>query len=105
MNDKDKFESWAIIELFGHQRIAGYVTECSIGGCSFVRVVVPAIGKSQPITKMFGSGAIYAITLVDQDAAVMAAQEIQAEVIPTWSLRHALANVENATHETTDRPF
>ena len=37
------FEQWAIVEIFGHQRIAGKVTEQTIGGCSFVRVDVPAL--------------------------------------------------------------
>jgi hypothetical protein len=27
-----KFEEWAIIELFGHTRIAGKVTEATIAG-------------------------------------------------------------------------
>jgi hypothetical protein len=38
---QQKFEQWAIVELFGHQRIAGLVTEQAVGGCSFVRVGVP----------------------------------------------------------------
>ena len=30
--ETQKFESWAIIEIFGHTQIAGKVTEASIGG-------------------------------------------------------------------------
>jgi hypothetical protein len=41
MSEQDKFDSWAVVELFGHQQIAGRVTEASIGGCSFLRVDVP----------------------------------------------------------------
>ena len=32
------FDSWAIVEIFGHQTFAGRVTEQAIGGASFVRV-------------------------------------------------------------------
>jgi hypothetical protein len=28
----EKFDSWCLIELFGHQRIAGRVTETTIAG-------------------------------------------------------------------------
>ena len=41
MSDQEKFDQWAVVELFGHQQIAGRVTEASIGGCSFLRVDVP----------------------------------------------------------------
>lgn len=40
----EKFEQWAIVDLFGHTRIAGKVSEQVIGGCSFVRVDVPERG-------------------------------------------------------------
>lgn len=43
MEGSQPFESWALVELFGHQRIAGHVTEQQIGGCQFVRVDVPEI--------------------------------------------------------------
>lgn len=34
----EKFEEWAIIDLFGHQKIAGRISEQQIGGSSFVHV-------------------------------------------------------------------
>lgn len=37
-----KFETHAIVELFGHNQIAGKVTEQTISGQSFFRIDVPA---------------------------------------------------------------
>jgi hypothetical protein len=46
MADTPSTEQWAIVEIFGHQRIAGRLTEQTIGGCSFVRVDVPALPQA-----------------------------------------------------------
>lgn len=58
----DKFEAHAIVELFGHNVIAGLVTDQTIGGETFVRVDVPEVEGRPAYTKLFGKGAIYAIT-------------------------------------------
>ena len=48
MSEVEKFECWAIVEVMGHSRYAGRVTEQAIGGCAFVRVDVPAVGERRP---------------------------------------------------------
>jgi hypothetical protein len=99
MTTSEKFDQWAIIELFGHQRIAGRVTEETIGGCSFVRVDVPAFdaapreSATQAFTKLFGQGAIYAMTFVDESAAKMVGRGLRLQPIDTWSLRQALQDL------------
>lgn len=129
MNDQTEtqgFEQWAIIEIFGHQRIAGRVTEQTIGGCSFVRVDVPAlpettdssygIPKKMPpvsgFTKLYGNGAIYAMTFVDEAIAKATAASLRVMPIDSYTLRDALksANPEalqkmlRAPEETDDEP-
>ncbi|HEY7184334.1 MAG TPA: hypothetical protein VIC84_23060 [Blastocatellia bacterium] len=57
-----KFEHWCLVELFGHQRIAGFVSEATIGGGAFIRVDVPnPHGEGDLYTRYFGPAAIYAI--------------------------------------------
>lgn len=75
---------WAVVEIFGHQRIAGFLTEQVIAGQGFIRVDVPEIpaqvGGDGPIaahTKMFGPGAIYGINPVDEAIATAAARNIR----------------------------
>jgi len=70
-----KFEQWAILELFGKQRIAGLVSEETIGGCSFVRVDVPkTTEEGWAFTKLFGNGAIYAITITTKERVLKAVE-------------------------------
>lgn len=64
-NEERKFH--AIVELFGHQKIAGLVSEDTIGGCSFLRVDVPGTDASAPFTKWFGDKAIYSMTPVSEE--------------------------------------
>ncbi len=97
---------YAVVELFGHQRIAGRISEQTFGGASFVRVDVPAIeveeshwgegGKKvvartiQAHTRSFGAGAIYGINWCDQAAAEIAARDIKHEPMKPYSVKEAI---------------
>lgn len=86
------FESWAMVEIMGHQQFAGYVTTQVVGGASLIRVDVPAIEvtrygekkKIEPFTKMFGAASIYCITPCDEATARRAAQSYQSIPFATY---------------------
>lgn len=88
---QDKFEQWAILELFGHSRIVGKVSEQVLGGCTFVRVDVPESEGHQPYTKLFGQGAIYAMSFVDEETALGAVKMMRTRPVDVWSARRMLA--------------
>jgi hypothetical protein len=89
--DKAAFDQWAILELFGHTRIAGKISfVCPPGSCAFVRVDVPEVNGAPAFTRLFGSGAIYSITIVDETAALLAARECSPEPMSRWSVNHLL---------------
>jgi len=72
----EKFDCWGVVEVMGHSRYAGRVTEQAIGGCAFVRVDVPAVGGRIAFTKLLGQGSIFAITPCSEDAAKNVAAQI-----------------------------
>lgn len=76
---------WAVVELFGHQRIAGKVSEYNLGG-TFVRVDVPAVGGRQAFTKLYGNSAIYGLTFCDRDVALAAAEKLAISPISKWDV-------------------
>ncbi len=80
----EKFDSWAIVEVFGHSKFAGHVTEQAIGGASFVRVDVPAVNGSPAFTKLFGASAIYSITPVTEELARKAVKACHSEPISVY---------------------
>lgn len=113
--DGKKFEEWAVVELFGHQRIAGKVSEATIGGCAFVRVDVPDVPGLEPdapprsrgYTKYFGNGAIYAMTPCDEDVARLAVAEIERYNVPVrvQMPRPALAAASGGSDDDDDLPY
>lgn len=101
MTTTDKFDSWAIVEVMGHTRYAGRVTEQSVGGCNFVRVDVPEIPAEtagvgvdrrvvsegqQAFTKLLGQSSIFAITPVSEEVARHVAARIMAAPVHVYDL-------------------
>ena len=65
-------KSWALVELFGHQRIVGFLSQQTFGTGVLFRVDVPDLLKKTKVvrkgfTRYFGLSAIYSITPVDED--------------------------------------
>lgn len=98
-----------IVELFGHQRIAGKVSEESVGGQSFVRVDVPEIEGQQSFTKLYGANAVYAITPVSEETMLRAVKAFQAVPIEAYHLsiptRAAIAAPDPDDYEDDDDDF
>lgn len=83
----NRFKQWCIVELFGHQVIAGLVSEQQIGGASFVRVDVPTVEGRLGYTKLFGEKAIYAITPCDEATARQAATSLNQPPVSEYTFR------------------
>lgn len=86
----EKFDHWAIVEVMGHQTYAGRVSEQTIGGTSFVRVDVPQTERGPEFTKLFGSGAIYAMTIVSEDVARLRAASLGLKPLSVYDLPDAV---------------
>ena len=96
MTDEQKTGFWAIVEIMGHKRYAGHVSEQVVGGASFVRVDVPRIsGDYVEFTKLFGSQSIYCITPVSKDAARAAATQLREQPMSEWDLPQEWRNALN----------
>jgi hypothetical protein len=80
----DKFETWAIVELMGHNQIAGLLSEQAIGGQAFIRVDVPEMNGAPGFTKFLGDKAIYAFTPVSEEAARLAIGQLAIRPIKIW---------------------
>jgi hypothetical protein len=64
---KEKFEYWGVLELMGHQRAAGRLSEQQVAGANLLRVDIPQGDTFR--TVFYGSSAIYAVHITDEAAA------------------------------------
>ncbi len=69
------FEHWCVVELFGHQQLAGKVTEQVIAGTGFLRVEVPRADGSF-ITRLQNPKSVYGIRPCSEDVARAAAARL-----------------------------
>lgn len=99
----NKFELQAIVELFGHSRIAGKVSEQSIGGATFVRIDVPATKTQPPFTRFLNPSAIYAINPVTEDVATAIAERIESKPIQLWDAEEVMNRI-NALKQLKSAP-
>jgi len=93
----------AVIELFGHTRVAGQITESPLGGGALIRLTVPASGSYPAHTRDLNPKAIYAIHYCDQAAMISAlpscqpspvVQIVKAEVAEAYEERLRTSDTE-----------
>ncbi len=69
--------TWAIVELMGHNVIAGEISEQVIAGVAMLRVDVPACEEQPAYTKFYSGSAVYGITPTDEATAARAVNRLR----------------------------
>lgn len=79
------FDCWAILELMGHRRLAGWLTEKEVAGKGFLRLDVP--GEDAAVaTQFYAPGAVYCITPTTEDVARAFARDNRPQPVTRWEL-------------------
>ncbi|MBL8161191.1 MAG: 3'-5' exonuclease [Anaerolineae bacterium] len=78
------FETFAIVELMGHARIAGKVSEANRFGTVLMRVDVPKTSQRDGYTKFYSASSIYCITPTDEATAQAAAERFNEPAVQPW---------------------
>lgn len=86
MSESQPFDAWGMLELFGHQKLAGRLTEQSIGGCHFIRIDVPEVESLPEYTRLFTQGAIYGVTITTEGVARKLAANLRAAPIKAYDI-------------------
>ena len=98
----ERFEAWGIVELMGHQRVAGRLSEQPLGGGNLLRVDVPD-GEGFR-SAFYGASAIYAVHITDEAAARAAASQCARRPTYAYELAQAVRDSmpsARVTHDAT----
>ena len=85
---EEKFEIWALVELMGHNKIAGRVTEHKFGNQSMLRVDVPAVNNLPAFSKIIAVNAVYAINPLTEQDATEYAEQLKAKPLDVWDMQN-----------------
>lgn len=124
------FKGWALVELFGHQKVAGHVQTVSFGTGVMFQIDVPSLPErefllespqyvegrwtgagatvqraaKEGFTRLLGVGAIYAINPCTEAAAMLAIEQLQRPETKLIS-PPAAAQIEAAVDSEDDTHF
>ncbi len=87
----EKFEAWGLVELMGHQRVAGRLSEQPVGGGNMLRVDIPNGDTFR--TAYYGASAIYAVHVTDEAAARKLASNLGTRPPYAYELSQAVARI------------
>lgn len=86
----EKLDLWAVVELFGHSKIAGRCTEQNIADTNMLRVDVPETTHNPAFTRLIGSQAIYAIHPMDEASVRFHAEQLEKTPMQSWDVKAML---------------
>lgn len=87
MTDQDKgYEGYAILELMGHRRLCGRLSEATIAGAAFIRIDVPD-AEGLETTQFYAPQSVYCITPTTEDVVRRAAKTNSVQPVSAYELR------------------
>lgn len=99
------FAGWAILELMGHKRLAGYVTEVEFAGSAMIRIDVPGDEDGDTATQLYNSSAMYCLTPTDEATARAVAKTCTMAPVTRWEIEapaRRAAAIEAANRDADD---
>lgn len=77
---------WAILELMGHRRLGGFVSEEEIAGKGFLRIGIPGDDGEEYAVQFYSPAAVYCVTPCTEEAARAVAAMSRPEPVKRWEL-------------------
>lgn len=86
-DEKTAYEGWAIVELMGHRRLGGYVSQTEMYGTVLLRIDIPGPQPDKPVaTQYYGGQSIYCLTPTTEETVRAFAARNQPAPVQRWEL-------------------
>lgn len=95
-------EQYAVVEMMGHRKVIGKVTESEIGTGSLLKVTVLGKDGDPDRTEYIGIASIYCLTIVTEETARQAAAACSPEPTFAWQVRERPALVAASDYDEGD---
>jgi len=104
MSENTKFEHWALVELMGHQRIAGLVSEVAVAGKGMIRVDVPDAKGETLFSRFYSPDAVYCVSPTDKQIAIGLALKCASRPVSIYDLSRLIEDkkVDDGQRELID---
>lgn len=92
MSEEKGFEGWVLLELFGHRKLAGYLTEVEVAGAGMLRLDIPDTNEGIYATQYYNPSAVYGMTPTTEETARRLGAVKFAPPVERWELPSATEN-------------
>lgn len=92
MSEQEPFKHWGILELMGHVKVAGLITEEERFGSKVGRIDIPQ--GDVFVTQYFGGSSVYRLTPCTEEIARAIAKNVNHAPVYEWDLRRTLGLIE-----------
>jgi hypothetical protein len=90
--NSEQWGAWAILELMGHRRIAGFVSEVELAGKGMLRIEIPT---DPPATQFYSPESLYCLTPTTEELAKQLAESSAPKPVSRWELPPAKEPEDN----------
>lgn len=80
------FEEWALLELMGHRKLAGKVSEETIASQTFIRIDIYSSENKIELTQYYNASAVYCMTPTTKEIAINFSKRNITIPITKWEL-------------------
>ena len=77
MEVNSETDVWGIVEIMGHSRFAGRISQSQQFGVPLIRIEIPETKNAPAFEKHFGAASIFAVTPCTEAAARLAAEQFR----------------------------
>jgi len=85
-NPAEQFKEWAILEVYGHRRLAGIVSDVTLFGAPMIRIDIPDVAGEGWTTQFYSPQAMYSLTPTTEEIARAVARSNQPEPVHRFEL-------------------